>query len=174
MFDLAPYIRNIPDFPKPGVQFKDITPMLQSPEAFRAAVDQLAVRFAGVDIDVVCAAEARGFLFAGGLAYKMGWSLVPMRKPGKLPFGTRASTYSLEYGTASLHVHVDAFKPGQRVLLVDDLLATGGTATAMARLVREGGAVPVGVACVVELVNLPGRENLPPDLIVESLLGLEG
>lgn len=171
--DLSKFIRNIPDFPKPGIQFKDITPLLLDARAFREAVDQLAARFDGLDIDVVCAAEARGFLFAGALAYKMNWSLVPMRKPGKLPYGTHNATYALEYGTASLHVHIDAFKPGQRVLMVDDLLATGGTLAAMAHLVNEGRAVPVGVGCVVELNNLPGRERLK-GLVVESLLSMEG
>lgn len=169
MLDLADYIRDIPDFPKPGVGFKDITPLLVTPAAFRESVDQLSARFADMDIDVVCAAEARGFLFAGAIAYTMGCGLVPMRKPGKLPFRTHQYNYKLEYGQAALHVHVDAFKPGQRVLLIDDVLATGGTLAAMAHLVREGGAVPVAIGCVLELSFLHGRELLD-GLLVETLV----
>lgn len=167
--DIARYIRDIPDFPKPGVVFKDITPLLHAPDAFRCAVDRLAAAFAHERIDALAAAEARGFIFAAALAYKLGCALVPMRKPGKLPWKTRSASYQLEYGTAELHIHADALQPGDRVLIVDDLLATGGTAKAMAELVRGAEAIPVGVACVIELAFLNPRAALA-GLRVESLL----
>ena len=167
--DLSRFLRDIPDFPKPGVVFKDITPLLRSPAAFRCAVDRLAMAFGEERIDVLAAAEARGFIFAAALAYKLSIPFVPVRKPGKLPWKTRSRSYQLEYGSAELHMHADALKPGDRVLLVDDLLATGGTVKAMAKLVREAGAVTVGLTCVVELAFLNPRESLK-DLRVDSLV----
>src|SRR5438270_597744 len=125
--DLRHYLRDIPDFPKPGILFKDITPLLADPEAFRATIDRLAGEFAGRQVDVIGAAEARGFLFAAPLALKLGVGLVPIRKPGKLPHTTVSLEYQLEYGTDRLEMHSDALSPGRRILLVDDVLATGGT-----------------------------------------------
>src|ERR1700746_3541914 len=125
--DLAKYIRDIPDFPKPGILFKDITPLLAEPEAFRQAIERMQQSYRGRQIDAVSAAEARGFLFAAPLALLMDRPLVPLRKPGKLPYRTHALQYDLEYGSAELQMHIDGIVPGARVLLVDDLLATGGT-----------------------------------------------
>ena len=136
--DLARYIRDIPDFPKPGILFKDITPLLAHPPAFQAAVRQMLDHYQGRKIDAVAAAEARGFLFAAPLAMLMNKPLVPLRKPGKLPYQTHKLQYDLEYGHAELHVHVDGFNPGAKVLLVDDLLATGGTLEAACKLIEQG------------------------------------
>ena len=160
--DLTPFIRNIPDFPKPGIQFKDITPLLADPCAFEHAVELLAVRYRGEPIDVVAAAEARGFLFAAPLALDLNKPFVPLRKPGKLPYRTLFSKYELEYGSAELHVHADAIPAGKRVLLVDDLLATGGTMRAAMELVEMAGGRVAGIAFVIELVSLNGREKLKP------------
>jgi adenine phosphoribosyltransferase len=157
---LAEYIRSIPDFPKPGILFRDITPLLASPVAFSEAVRQLADTFRGQGVDLVAAAEARGFIFAAPLALELNVGFVPVRKPGKLPFNTHAFHYELEYGTDSLEVHTDSFAPQQRVLLVDDLLATGGTMEACCRLVERAGAVVVGCAFVIELTGLGGAQRL--------------
>src|SRR5580658_7743237 len=145
------YIRSIPDFPKPGILFRDITPLLASPAAFGESVRQLADAFRGQGVDLVAAAEARGFIFAAPLALELNVGFVPVRKPGKLPFNTHSFHYELEYGTDSLEVHTDSFAPQQRVLLVDDLLATGGTMEACCRLVERADAIVVGCAFVVEL-----------------------
>jgi adenine phosphoribosyltransferase len=160
--DLAQYIRNIPDFPKPGIQFKDITPLLADPAAFRHAIDQLVAHYRPRPIDVVAAAEARGFLLAAPLAYLLGKPLVPLRKPGKLPYDTHKHQYDLEYGQAELHVHTDGFQAGSRVLLVDDLLATGGTLEAACHLVERAGASVASCGVLVELTFLQGREKLQP------------
>src|ERR1700719_2697354 len=128
--DLAKYIRDIPDFPKPGILFKDITPLLAEPRAFQVAIDRLYERYCAVTIDAVAAAEARGFLFAAPLALRLQKPLVPLRKPGKLPYRTYSLKYDLEYGSAELHMHIDGVAKGARVLLVDDVLATGGTMAA--------------------------------------------
>jgi adenine phosphoribosyltransferase len=157
---LEEYIRSIPDFPKPGILFRDITPLLAAPEAFAEAVRQLGEAFRDQKIELVAAAEARGFIFAAPLALELNVGFVPVRKPGKLPFETRAFHYELEYGTDSLEVHTDSFAPGQRVLLVDDLLATGGTMEACCRLVEQAGAVVVGCAFVIELTGLGGAKRL--------------
>ena len=167
--DLNEYIRSIPDFPKPGIIFKDITPLLENPEAFKYAVDRLCDMFAGSGVSKVCAAEARGFMFAAAMGYRMGWGIVPIRKPGKLPWKTLSHSYALEYGEAVLHVHADAVAKGERILLVDDLLATGGTADAMVRLVERMGGVVVGLGFLVELDFLHGRDSLK-DYRVESLI----
>ena len=160
MIDLKAYIRNIPDFPKPGIQFKDITPLLADPIAFRHAIDRLAVHYDGLPIDAVAAAEARGFLFAAPLAMKLLKPFVPLRKPGKLPYRTLRHKYELEYGSAELHMHSDGIVPGARVLLVDDLLATGGTMAATLRLVEQVGGHVVGVAFLIELAFLHGHDKL--------------
>jgi adenine phosphoribosyltransferase len=158
--DLAQYIRDIPDFPKPGIVFKDITPLLAEPAAFRQAVEGLHAQYRGRPIDAVAAAEARGFLFAAPLALMMSVPLIPLRKPGKLPYQTHALQYDLEYGTAELHVHIDGVAPGANVLLVDDLLATGGTMEAGCRLIEKAGGRVVGCAFLVELTFLGGRAKL--------------
>jgi adenine phosphoribosyltransferase len=158
--NLRDYIRDIPDFPKPGILFKDITPLLAAPAVFRAAIDQLAEHYRDQRIDTIAAAEARGFIFGAPLALALNAGFVPIRKPGKLPHATIALEYQLEYGTDKLEVHTDAFAPGRRVLLLDDVLATGGTMRACVELVRGTGAHVVGCAFVLELGFLNGREKL--------------
>jgi adenine phosphoribosyltransferase len=158
--DLSSKIRDISDFPKDGIVFKDITPLLQDPESLRFAVDQMAEFAVGKKVDVVLGAEARGFILGATLAYTLGAGFVPARKPGKLPFFTVAAEYELEYGTDSLEVHNDAIVPGTRVLVHDDLLATGGTARAKCDLVEQLGGEVVGVTFIVELDFLDGREKL--------------
>lgn len=158
--DFRPFIRDIPDFPKPGILFKDITPLLADPTAFRASVERLAERYGAQPIDAIAAAEARGFLFAAPLALALRKPLVPLRKPGKLPYRTYSLKYDLEYGQAELHMHVDGITPGQRVLMVDDVLATGGTMAAGCRLVEQAGGVVHGCAFLVELAFLNGRQKL--------------
>jgi adenine phosphoribosyltransferase len=160
--DLAKYIRDIPDFPKPGILFKDITPLLADPPAFRYAVERMRDHYRDVDIDAIAAAEARGFLFAAPLAYELAKPLIPLRKPGKLPYQTHSIQYELEYGSAELHAHVDGVEPGARVLLVDDLLATGGTMAAGCKLIEKAGGKVAGCLFLVELRFLNGRERLRP------------
>jgi adenine phosphoribosyltransferase len=158
--DLTPFIRDIPDFPKPGILFKDITPLLANATAFQHAIDLLSIQYAGKPIDAIAAAEARGFLFAAPLALKLHKPLVPLRKPGKLPYRTYSLKYDLEYGEAELHMHIDGVEAGQRVLLIDDLLATGGTMAAGGKLIEQAGGVVAGCAFLVELAFLNGRERL--------------
>ncbi|VTR97260.1 adenine phosphoribosyltransferase [Tuwongella immobilis] len=167
--NLADYIRDIPDFPKPGILFKDITPLLASPQAFGHAVDQMAAHYESHAIDAIAAAEARGFLIAAPLALRLNKPLVPLRKPGKLPYRTYSLKYDLEYGSAELQMHIDSVTPGARVLLVDDLLATGGTMAAGAQLIQQAGANIAGFGFLVELAFLNGRERLP-QAAVYSLL----
>ena len=160
--DLSAYIRDIPDFPKPGILFKDITPLLATPTAFQQAIDLMCIHFRGKPIDAIAAAEARGFLFAAPLALELKLPLIPLRKPGKLPFQTISHSYDLEYGSAELHMHTDALVKGARVLLVDDVLATGGTMMAGCRLVEKAGGVVAGCAFLLELSVLGGAEKLKP------------
>jgi adenine phosphoribosyltransferase len=160
--DLGRYIRDVPDFPKPGIVFKDITPLLAQPAAFAAAVTRFAEHCAGRAVDVIAAAEARGFLFAAPLALQLAKPFVPLRKPGKLPHTTHSFAYELEYGKAELHVHIDAVRPGARVLLLDDVLATGGTMAAACNLIQKAGGVVDGCAFLIELSFLKGREKLKP------------
>jgi adenine phosphoribosyltransferase len=160
--DLAQYIRDIPDFPKPGILFKDITPLLAEPRAFQVAIDRLYEHYCAMDIGAVAAAEARGFLFAAPLALRLQKPLVPLRKPGKLPYRTYSLKYELEYGSAELHMHTDGVGAGARVLLVDDLLATGGTMRAGCQLIEKAGATVAGCAFLVELEFLNGRNVLRP------------
>jgi adenine phosphoribosyltransferase len=160
MIDLKKHIRDIPGFPKEGIIFKDITTLLQSGKAFAAAVDGIADEYRDKKIDVVLSVEARGFIFGAAVAYKMGIGLVPVRKKGKLPAKTHSVTYDLEYGQDTLEIHQDAFAGGARVLIVDDLLATGGTVSAVAGLVEKMGGVVAGIAFVIELLPLKGRDKL--------------
>ncbi len=160
METLASKIRDIADFPKPGIVFKDITPLVKDPVALRLAVRQLLQPFLGRDITVVAGMEARGFIFGALVAWELGLPFVPLRKPGKLPYDVQSVCYDLEYGSATLEAHVDAFGNDDKVLLVDDLLATGGTAEASCRLVEKLGAHVVACAFVVELDALKGREKL--------------
>ena len=153
-------IRDVPDFPKPGILFKDITPVLANPKLFLAAVDLLADRHIKSRIDKVAMIEARGFTFGAGVALKLGAGIALIRKPGKLPGQTISASYELEYGSATLHTHTDAVKPGERVLLVDDLLATGGTAAATAGLIEQLGGKIVEIEFLIELAFLKGREKL--------------
>ena len=158
--DLLTFIRDIPDFPKPGIIFKDITPLLNNPEAFKASIEQLASRYAGKRIDKIVGIEARGFIFAGALAYRLGTGMVPVRKKGKLPYKTLSETYELEYGTDTMEMHEDAIKPGDHVLVLDDLIATGGTLAATCRLVEKLGGSIVEVAILIELSFLNGRAKV--------------
>ncbi len=158
--DLAQTIRNVPDFPVEGIQFKDITTLLQDPVPFRAAVDEMLDAYRDRPIDVVVGIESRGFIWGAILAYEMGVGFVPVRKPGKLPAETIRAEYALEYGTNALEMHVDALRPGQKVLVVDDLLATGGTAKATCELVERLGGEVGGVAFLIELTFLHGRDKL--------------
>lgn len=159
--ELKDYIRSIPDFPKPGIMFRDITPMLKSADAMKEAIRQLANPFREANITSILAAEARGFVFGTPLAMELGCSFVPVRKPGKLPFETESLQYDLEYGSDCLEIHKDAVESGDRVLLVDDLLATGGTIEACRQLAEKQGADVVGAAFVIELAFLKGRDRLP-------------
>lgn len=158
--DLAQHIRNIPDFPIQGIQFKDITTLLKNPAALSASVEAMLSHYADRPIDVVVGIESRGFIWAAILAYRLDAGFVPVRKPGKLPAQTIRAEYTLEYGTNALEMHQDAIQPGQRVLIVDDLLATGGTARATCELVERLGGQVIGLAFVIELTFLHGREHL--------------
>jgi adenine phosphoribosyltransferase len=164
---ISAHVRDVPDYPQPGVLFKDITPLLGAPDAFAAVVDALAAEFGPVD--KVAGIEARGFILAAPVAYRTGAGFVPVRKKGKLPSATYAQEYQLEYGTATLEVHQDAFVVGERVLIVDDVLATGGTARATASLVRQCGAHVAGISVLMELSFLSGRTALD-GLDVRALL----
>lgn len=167
--DLRRRIRNIPDFPKPGILFRDITPLLADGRAFRQAIDFIGERYADRKIDAVVGVEARGFIMGAALAYKLRAGNILIRKSGKLPYKTHRTTYALEYGTDTLEIHQDAFTPGQRVLIADDLLATGGTVSAAVDLVRQLGGEIVELAFLIELTALKGREKLK-DHSVFSLL----
>jgi adenine phosphoribosyltransferase len=157
---LKPYIRDIPDFPQPGILFKDITPLVKNPATLRFAVHQLLHPFLGERISAVAGMEARGFIFGALVAWELGVGFIPLRKPGKLPYNVHTIAYDLEYGSAALEVHIDALEPEDRVLLVDDLLATGGTAKASCDLIEQFGAEVTGCAFVIELDDLRGRDAI--------------
>ena len=167
--DLQQAIRNIPDFPKPGIQFKDITPVLADPRLFAASIDLLIGHFKPGEVDAVVGIDARGFILASAAALKLKAGFIPVRKKGKLPYSTFEQHYDLEYGTNTIAIHTDAFKAGSRVLLIDDLLATGGTAAAAARLVQKVGARILEISFLIELSFLKGREKLK-GLPVRSLV----
>jgi len=155
-------VRDIPDFPKPGIIFKDITPILKDPQLCESITDAFVEQLKGMDIDVVAGVESRGFLFGLTLATKLGVPFIPVRKAGKLPYTIKQKKYDLEYGTATIEMHTDAFEPGQRILLHDDLLATGGTVTAASELIQEMGGIVAGFSFVVGLGFLNGREKIAP------------
>lgn len=159
-YNFEALIRNVPDFPLPGVQFKDITTLLRDGAGFKAVIDGLVEQYRDQRVDIVAGVESRGFIFSAPVAYQLGAGLVPIRKPGKLPSTTIEVGYTLEYGTNTLQMHADAFEPGARVLLIDDLLATGGTIAAAAQLVRQLGGEVVGLGFVIELLFLNGRAQL--------------
>lgn len=169
MSDLASLCRDIPDFPKKGILFKDITPMLQNGKSFREIVDRISDRYRDKKIDTVVSIEARGFIIGPAVAYKLGAGVVPVRKKGKLPWRCYQATYSLEYGTDTLEIHQDAIRPGDRILIFDDLLATGGTVNAVSELVKKMGGEIIELAFMIELEDLKGREKLK-DYPVFSLI----
>jgi adenine phosphoribosyltransferase len=171
--DILNLIRDVPDFPHKGILFKDITPVLLNAPAMRQAIDGLAALFQGQKIDKIAAMESRGFLFAVPLALKLGVGFIPLRKPGKLPWKTVKETYALEYGTDALEMHADAVNAGERVLIIDDLLATGGTALGAAKLIQQRGGQVVGFGFVIELVFLKGRAKLAQFGHVKSLVTYE-
>ena len=174
MKSLESYIRSIPDFPKPGIEFRDVTGILDSADGLRLAIDQLADRLEGVAFDAVVSMESRGFIFGMPLAYKLNKSFVPVRKPGKLPRETVSASYELEYGTDALEMHKDALRPGARVVVVDDLLATGGTAEACARLVDAVGAKVVKMLFVIELEGFAARSSKLAGHDVDALVRYPG
>jgi adenine phosphoribosyltransferase len=171
--DLKSVIRNVPDFPKPGILFRDITPVLESSEAFRAALDQLVSAVADVEFDSIAALESRGFIFGAPMARQLGKPLVILRKPGKLPGVLESVSYDLEYGSATLEAHTDSIDVGDRVLVVDDLLATGGTAAAAGQLVTKLGGLVAAYLFLVELADLEGRTGLG-DIPIFSLVKYDG
>jgi adenine phosphoribosyltransferase len=173
--DLTRIIRTIPDYPKPGIMFRDITTLLADARAFRRAVDELVQPFAGTKVDKVAGIEARGFILGGATAHQLSAGFVPLRKKGKLPHKTIGVEYDLEYGRDTIEMHLDAFAKNERVLLVDDLIATGGTALAAVDLLRQGGAEIVGAAFVIDLPELGGAEKLrAAGVAVSTLVAFEG
>lgn len=170
--DLRKYIRNIPDFPKPGIQFKDITTLILVPEAFKYAVDQFVNRYRDMKVDALVGIESRGFIFGAVVAYQLGCPFALARKKGKLPYEKISESFALEYGWDVLEMHIDALKKGQKVVIMDDLLATGGTVSAVKKLVERLGAIPIESAFVIELTPLKGRDALHP-LPVFSLIQFE-
>jgi adenine phosphoribosyltransferase len=167
--ELKDYIRSIPDFPKAGILFKDITTLLKDSQAFKSALNALVAKYKNKKIDTVVAVEARGFILGGALAYRLGAGFVPVRKKGKLPWKINSATYELEYGTDTLEIHRDAITPGERVLIIDDLLATGGTLKAVTELVKQQQGKVAGIAFLIELTDLKGKDKLK-DYPVFSLI----
>ncbi len=167
--DLKSFIRDVPDFPRKGIIFRDITPLLRDPKAFKEAVKQMCERVSDIDFDLVVSPEARGFILGSAIAYELGKGFVPVRKPGKLPYKTIYEEFQLEYGTDQLHIHVDAIEKGQKVLIVDDVLATGGTASALGRLVEKLGGEIAAMDFLIELSFLKPRERLK-EYRVESVI----
>ena len=173
--DLKKFIRDIPDFPKPGIIFKDITPLLKNSEAFLNAIEQLSAHFRDSRIISIAGVESRGFIIGAAMAFKLNCGFIPLRKPGKLPYKTKSVTYDLEYGTDTVEIHIDAVKEGEKVLLIDDLIATGGTAEAAVKLIARAGGNVTASSFVIELPELGGRQRLEAlDIEVLSLCSFEG
>ncbi|WP_417477596.1 adenine phosphoribosyltransferase [Maricaulis sp.] len=173
--DLKAAIRSIPDFPKPGVMFRDVTTLIGDPRAFRIAIDQMVQPWAGAKIDQVAGTEARGFILGGAVAHQLSVGFVPVRKKGKLPWRTLAEEYALEYGTDTIEIHSDAVREGDRVLLVDDLIATGGTAEASIKLLQRAGATVVGATFIIDLPDLGGARRIEDlGVPVSALVSYEG
>lgn len=170
MKDLKDYVRTIPNFPKEGIMFRDVTTVLQDKESLKMAIDSMQKDLENLDFDIIVAPESRGFIFGMPLAYNLNKAFVPIRKKGKLPFNTIEESYDLEYGKATLEVHVDSIKPGDKVVIVDDLIATGGTLEAIVKLVERLGGVVVKISCLMELPDLNGREKLSKYDISTSIL----
>ncbi len=174
-FDIGRHIRTIPDYPKPGILFRDITTLLANTHAFRAAVDELLWPFLKSSLDYVAGIEARGFILGGAVAHQLGRGFVPIRKKGKLPARVIGQEYSLEYGVDTIEIHADAIQQGDRVLLIDDLIATGGTASAAIELIRKSGGVVAAAAFVIDLVDLGGAQKLrDKGIMVHTLVRFEG
>ena len=173
MKTIKDYIRTIPDFPQPGIQFRDITTIIQDADGFQLAVDTMLEKVADLDYDVICGAESRGFIFGAPMAYKQHKPFVLIRKKGKLPGETISQSYDLEYGSTEIEMHVDSFPAGSRVLLVDDLIATGGTTEAMIKLVEKLGGIVAGVCVLIELPDLKGREKIA-NYRLDSAVSFEG
>ena len=172
---IAGRIRTIPDYPKPGIMFRDITTLLNDPVGFRKTVDELVQPYAGQRIDKVAGIEARGFILGGAVAHQLSIGFIPVRKKGKLPWKTIGQDYELEYGVDRVEIHIDAIEPGQTVLIVDDLIATGGTAEAAVKLIRQAGGVVVGAAFVIDLPELGGAKRLEKlGVLVRTLVAFEG
>jgi len=167
--DLKQHIRHVPDFPKAGILFYDITTLLREPKGFEATIDRLSAPYADQSIDLVVGIESRGFILGSPVAQRLGAGFIPIRKPGKLPASRVKETYELEYGTDALEIHADAIQKGQRVLIVDDVLATGGTAAAASRLVRQVGGDLLGLAFLIELLFLKGQSKLPGEKVFSVL-----
>ena len=173
MKKLEEYVRSIPDFPEPGIIFRDVTSILQDADGLQLAIDSIQEKLKDVDVDVIAGTESRGFIFGVPVAYNMHKAFVPVRKKGKLPCETVSREYALEYGTAAIEIHKDAIKPGQKVVVIDDLIATGGTIEAAVKLIEELGGEVVKVVFLMELAGLKGRERLK-DYDVESVICYEG
>lgn len=173
MKKIEEYVRTIPDFPEPGIMFRDVTSVLQDPEGLKLAIDSMIQLLDGVDFDVIAGTESRGFIFGVPIAYALGKSFIPVRKKGKLPCETVSAEYDLEYGKASIEIHKDSIKPGQKVVLVDDLIATGGTIEASIRLIEQLGGEVVKIVFLMELAGLKGRDKLS-GYDVASVITYEG
>lgn len=173
MKDLKDYVRSIPDFPSKGIIFRDITTILQDKDALKLAIDEMQKSLENVDFDVVVAAESRGFILGMPIAYNLNKAFVPIRKKGKLPYETISESYNLEYGTATLEIHKDSIKPGQKVVVIDDLIATGGTIEAMIKLVERLGGKVVKVTCLIDLPDLKGKERLK-NYDISTVMEFEG
>ena len=173
MKKIEEYVRSIPDFPEPGIIFRDVTSILQDPDGLKLSIDLIQEKLEGLDFDVIAGTESRGFIFGVPVAYNMHKAFVPVRKKGKLPCETVSREYALEYGTAAIEIHTDAIKPGQKVVVIDDLIATGGTIEAAVKLIEELGGEVVKVVFLMELAGLKGRERLK-DYDVESVICYEG
>ena len=170
MKKLEEYVRSIPDFPEKGIIFRDITTVIQDPEGFQLAIRSMMEKLENIDFDLVIGLDARGFIFGSAIAYALGKGFVPCRKKGKLPCETVCATYELEYGTAEIELHKDSIKPGQKVVIIDDLIATGGTAAAIERLVRRFGVTKISVNFLIEIEELEGRKLFSPDVEVQSII----